>query len=273
MATAQTVDPAFAKVGIFGVSSSAQRTKQLELWVPQMVKIGLNETRTVRTSWNLAQPVDANSWDWKILDEQLKYVEGQKMHTGGLLSGVAPAWNKLDDPRGLPMKNLEGWSRYVYEIVKHTKGRIKYWEIWNEPPNGTKNAPASDYAKVVVAAYDAAKKADPTCKIGIAAKSVHLNYLDQALVAGAKNHFDYITLHPYEVLGTAMKFPGTEAIYMHIAPTVRKMLAARNPERVNAPIWLTELGVDSRKGEDIQAQMLVKAYAMGIAQGFTSIDW
>ena len=98
----------------------------------------------------------------------------------------------------LPVNHLPGWSRYVTEMVKHAKGRIKYWEVWNEPPNGTgRDQTPADYAKIVVAAYNAAKAADPACQIGIAAKSVHVNYLEQAIKAGAKDHFDYLTLHPY----------------------------------------------------------------------------
>jgi len=54
---------------------------------------------------------------------------------------------------------------------------------------------------------------------------------------------------------------------------VRKMLAARDPARVNAPIWLTELGYDARKSAPNQAYALVKAYTMGIAQGINCISW
>ena len=60
---------------------------------------------------------------------------------------------------------------------------------------------------------------------------------------------------------------------MNIVPTVRKMLAAQNPARVNVPVIFTELGSDSRKGAEHQAHALVKAYTMGIAQGVASIQW
>jgi len=56
-------------------------------------------------------------------------------------------------------------------------------------------------------------------------------------------------------------------------PTVRMMLAAQDPAKVNVPILFTELGCDAKKGLDIQAQTLVKAYTMGIAQAVTCIEW
>lgn len=267
-ATTQGAEP-----GVFAIGSSAMATKMHEKWIPQMAAIGIRDLRACRTSWNAVQPVSETEWDWTELDRQLDYLESQNIRTGGILIGTAANWNKADQPRGLPLNKIDGWSRYVYEVVKHTKGRITHWEVWNEPPNGTGHAPASDYAKIVVAAYKAAKAADPDCQVGIAAKSVHINYLEQAILAGAKDHFDYITLHPYEVLGCVMGTPGTEPIYLSIAPTLRKMLAKQNPEKINAPLWFTEIGYDTRKGEDKHAQALVKAYAMGIAQGVLSIDW
>src|SRR5260370_16484534 len=60
---------------------------------------------------------------------------------------------------------------------------------------------------------------------------------------------------------------------MNIVPSVRKMLAAQDPAKENVPIIFTELGFDASKGADKQGQALVKAYAMGIAQGVSRIDW
>ena len=71
--------------------------------------------------------------------------------------------------------------------------------------------------------------------VGLAAKSAYLYYLDAALKAGAKGHYDYITLHPYEILGTVIAHPGTEPIFLTIASKVRKMLAAQDPGKVNVP--------------------------------------
>ena len=84
-----------------------------------------------------------------------------------------------------------------------------------------------------------------------------VNYLEQVIKAGAKDHFDYITLHPYEVLDGIADNKGTEPIFMNIVPVVRKMLAAQNPAKVNVPIIFTELGCDAKqKGDDTQAHAL-----------------
>ena len=250
-------------------------------WAPQMVGIGITNCRTVHTSWEAVEP-ENGKWAFDTLDAQMAYLESQHIEFGGILAGN-PQWSAKGG-RGLPMNNLEGWSNYVFETVKHCKGRIKNWEVWNEPPNGTApNQTAADYGKLVTAAYDAAKAADPDCKIGIAAKSVAINYLDQAIASGAKGHFDYITLHPYETAGCTISRPGTERIYLQIHETLRKMLLARDPAKVDCPVIFTELGfaaggqysqrIAGFSAPQIQAQALVKYYAMGIAQGIDCIQW
>lgn len=238
-----------------------------------MQAIGLRYYRAGPTGWAQVEP-EQGKFDWKAIDDHMSYLTEHKFVFGGLLNGGV-RWNTLDQPGTLPVNNLPAWSNYVTEIVQHTQGRIKRWEVWNEPPNGTgRDQTPADYAKIVIAAYDAAKAVDPNCLIGLAAKSVHINYLEQAIKAGAKDHFDYITLHPYEVLDGIASNKGTESVFMHIVPTLRKMLAAHNPAKASVPVIFTELGCDAvKKGADTQAHALVKAYAMGIAQGVACIQW
>jgi hypothetical protein len=264
------------ELGPFGIGSCHVRGRNAQdsqTWIPQMREIGIRYLRSGGTGWGMVQPENGR-FDFKDLDEQLDYFGKQGILTGGLLLGN-PAWNSVDPPGSLPVNNLAGWSRYVTEMVKHAGGRVKWWEVWNEPPNFTgRDQTPADYAKIVVSAYDAAKAADPTCRVGLAAKSAHVQYLEAVIKAGAKDHFDYITLHPYEILDGIAENAGTEAVYMNIVPVVRKMLAAENPARKDVPILFTELGCDAeKKGADTQAHALVKAYTMGIAQGVSCIHW
>jgi len=253
-----------------------------ERWMPKMAAIGLTNHRTVNSGWSEVER-EEGKWTFENIDKQMAYIDGQKITYGGIFAGT-PKWNTKDKGGTLPVNNIEGWGKYCYELVKHCKGRIKYYEVWNEPPNGTgKDQTAADYAKIVMAAYDNAKKADPDCLVGIAAKSVAITYLDQALKAGAKGHFDYVTLHPYEVAGCPIKHPGTEPVYLQIESTLRKMLKAQDPAKTNCPIIFTELGhaasgqygahLPGYADPDVMAHAVVKYYAMGIAQGITVIQW
>ena len=265
-ATAGVPDP---ELSPFGVGSSALRSRDFPRWIPQMVAIGLTDLRSFGGGWGV-EP-ELGKFDWTSTDEKLAFMASQNVQAGVILMG-RPKW----DPKasgGLPMNNLPEWSVYVSNVVAHTKGKAKYFEVWNEPPNGTKNAPPSDYAKLMVASYDAAKSANPDAMVGLAAKSAYLYYLDAAIKAGAKGHYDYITLHPYEILGTVIAHPGTEPIFLTIASKTRKMLAAQDPTKVNIPIIFTEIGFDSKRSVEKQAEAVVKTYTMGIAQGIACIQW
>lgn len=269
---AQAPDPkSTPALNPFGIGADNQTSQTWNKWLPQMSSIGLTEVRCLRCCWGDVEPQEGK-WTWDRLDSQLRDATASRMDFTGIFLFNAP-WNKMDKPGSLPVNNLAAWSTYVTQTVKHVAGRARYFEVWNEPPNFTNNAPPQDYAKIVIATYNAAKAADPGCQVGLAAQSNNVNYLYQAIKAGAADHFDYVTLHPYEIAGGLNR--GEEPVYMSIVPTMRKMLADLDPARANAPIWLTEIGTEV--GEKItpedQAKTLVKVYTMGIAQGVACIQW
>ena len=265
-----------AAIGLspFGIGSCYINNRSAQddaRWIPQMAAIGIRMMRTCHTAWDNVEPKEGQ-WTWDALDNQMRFMASNHLDFGGILIGSVP-WDK-EHSVGLPIDNIPAWSNYVFHVVQHLGKKVKYWEVWNEPPNfiGPKQT-ASDYARILISAHDAAKKANPECLVGLAAKSVHVNFIEHVIKAGGQDHFDFITLHPYEVLGTVADGAGTEALYMNIVPTVRKMLAAQNPAKTNVPIIFTELGYDAGKSAQHQAEALEKAYTMGIAQGVECIEW
>jgi len=170
------------------------------------------------------------------MDRVLPIIEKNGFQVAGILQ-----WSsKKAKEHTFPSDALPEWKAYVGETIKRTKGRVKYWEVWNEPPNFSHSKSPVDYAKIVAAAYAAAKEADPTVQIGLAAQSVNLNFLAQALEAGAAGNFDYVTVHPYEVMDMVAR--GWEPQFMSIVPTIRKMLADKSPKQKDVPVWFTEVG-------------------------------
>ena len=260
-------------VNPFGVSASEASRRSFSQWAPRMRVIGIQYVRCF-PGFPEIEPVEG-AWNWTSVDRQLSAAAENELKIHGVFLYNAE-W--MPSASGFPTANLPAYAAFVSTLVKHVDGKVKHWEVWNEPPNGTRGGTPAEYAKLMVAAYDAAKAADRECLIGLAAQSNHVNWIEQTIKAGAKDHFDYITLHPYEVLGGVNA--GSEAVYMSIVPTVRKMLAAQNPAKANVPIWFTEIGAEigGGRGADkitpgIQGQLLVKAYTMGIAQGVACINW
>ena len=251
----------------FGFSCDNQTTYTLAGYCPQMAKAGLRWLRGFPT-FNVIEPAQGK-FEWTAVDEFLTVAARNKIRVSGLFFYNVP-WIKASD--ALPTGNLPAWSAYVSALVTHCKDRVRYWEVWNETPNFMGKGTPLDYARTVVAAYDAAKSVDPSCQIGLSIQSVNVNWLEQTLDAGAKGHFDFIAVHPYETLGV-VESDGWDAQYMSIVPTLRKMLSAKDPARSSVPIWFTEIGREAKGEEVSQASALVKAFVMGIAQGVTRINW
>jgi len=197
-----------------------------------------------------------------------------------IAAGMSPVGFLVWSPgtvQTMPVADLPGWQRYVARQVRRFKGQVKYWEVWNEPPNFTADPSPVSYGKVVAAAYDAAKAVDPTVQIGLSAKSNHLNFLAESIAGGAADKFDFISLHPYEI---ATLLPaGWEGAYMGIVPRVRQMLQVRSPSKANVPVWFTEIGASAAPpsaggmGEPMQADVLTKIYTMAFAQGVARTYW
>ena len=84
-----------------------------------------------------------NEWDFRRLDLAVQIASEQGLDTF-LTLGSTPYWAASDEHHksvfGLgsasPPKNIEHWRRYIEIIVNRYAGKIKGYEIWNEPDTG-----------------------------------------------------------------------------------------------------------------------------------------
>jgi hypothetical protein len=237
----------------WGIAPSHSSSVGIDSWASEIAKTGIDWIR---------------GFDGANTDEVLKTATSNGYQVSGIFFFSDPGPQAT-----FPVNSIPQWKDYVASTVRATRGKVKNWEVWNEPPNFSANSSPADYAKIVVAGYDAAKAEDATVRIGLAAQSVNLNFLAEALDAGAAGHFDYVTVHPYETMGLVAD--GWEAEYMSVVPTIRKLLADKDPANRDVPVWFTEVGepVQGNVTPDDQADTLVKAYVMGIAQGALRIHW
>jgi hypothetical protein len=237
----------------WGIATSASSSRSLASWAGTIRATGIDWVR---------------GFDTDNAEARLATAAANQLQVSGIL-----LFSSATGAQTFPVDDLPGWTRYITDLVTRCKGRVFDWELWNEPPNFTENKTPEGYAAIVKPGYDAVKAVDPKIRVGLAAQSNHVNWLAQTIAAGAKDHFDYVTVHPYETLGLVDQ--GFEAEFMAIVPTLRKMLAQTSPAQVNVPIWFTELGepVQAPITPQHQADTLVKAYTMGIAQGALRVHW
>jgi hypothetical protein len=235
----------------WGSAPSTSLTRNPSIWVSSMVEAGVTSVR------NFDGSTDA--------------------HLTSLLDAGVSVVGILWVPADSAALGLAAWKEQVTTTVTKYKGRIRYWEVGNEPPNFLNDKSPKYYGAMVAAAYDAAKEADPTVQIGLAAKSNHVNWLAQSIDAGARDKFDFITLHPYE--NAELLKQGWEGQFLSIVPTVKAMLREKSPDRATVPVWFTEIGapvnVQSMNLDSLheQADQLVKIYSLSLAQGVGRIYW
>jgi polysaccharide biosynthesis protein PslG len=258
----------------WGVASGAEWFSAYRIFNPLLKEAGVRWLRGFY-EWQTIQPKQGY-WNFALQDHLVANARANNLHLVGTLAYLAP-WASADGgTRRFPIKDIQFWRDYVAGMVERYHADIKYWEVWNEF-NGSfaENGTPEIYAELVREASVAAKKIDPTAKIGMSVANFDVNFLDRAIKAGAANHFDYISVHPYEKLGALMF--GGEPAFLAMAGVLREMLAS-NHQPTDTPLWITEIGATApiapnASQEQTQANLLIKAYLLSIASGFERVFW
>lgn len=206
-------------------------------------KLGVKWARA-QTGWCRCETVKGK-YDFKWLDE---------IAAGLLAQGVEPWFslsygNRLYSPEApdvsavgfAPMFTPEaraGWAAFVDAITQHFAGRVKKWEIWNEPNGGgfwRPNKPdAAGYVELAKFTAPLVRRRIPDATIvGLALAGCGMKYMEEALKAGLAEHVDRISFHPYS--------PSPEAAEPFVA-RVRELLGER---RNTVKLWQGECGCPS----------------------------
>ncbi len=150
---------------------------------------------------------------------------------------------------GLPTSEtaLTAWDAWVSALVKHFKGRVHEWEIWNEPDLGKKFT-AKDYAVFYVRTGSIIRKEQESARlIGLALccsnwPQYTQTFVDYLKSVGQLGLLNVVTLHGYKLR--------PEDTYAMV-DEVRKVVLAAKPD---VAFWQGENGAPSvKKGEAIGA--------------------
>ena len=176
----------------------------------QLVKNAGFEWVKQGVGWRDVEPTKG-SYNWEPLDRIVQWCEEQELK---LLLRVdhQPAWARNecagDNEQG-PPSNLGNFADFLKALVSRYRGKVKAYQIWNEP-NLTRewcNQPpnASEYVALLATAYQVIKAADPgamvisagltsTTEISARARA-DVVYLREMYEAGAKPYFDVLGVH------------------------------------------------------------------------------
>jgi len=178
-----------------------------------------------------------------------------------------------------PLKDIRDWRNWVAAAGNRYKGKIRYWEIWNEPDVSDNNVKcnwsgsAKDLAILTKEAYAILKKIDPNNQIISPSPGIlgplsitEPNYLDSYLkeLKALNGTVDIIGYHTYIA-------EAPESQTWKYIPDLRSI--AQKYGFANTPLWNTESGwlmadVSASQAAAYVSRAHILDWAMGIKRHY-----
>jgi hypothetical protein len=193
--------------------------------------------------WADLQP-QKGQWNFKNLDAALALAESRNVPVL-LTLGLSPTWASARPQESKAFRpgstaeprDIRDWQEYVRGLATHYKGRIHYWEMWNEP--NLRDFYTGDVSKIVELAREAyriLKEVDPTNVLTTPSPTGGLNgaqWLDDYFRRGGAQYMDVVAFHFYVS-------PGEPEKIVPIAQRVAEVMAKYHV--LQKPLWSTETG-------------------------------
>ena len=188
--------------------------------------------------------------------------------------------NKLYDGGGYPKspEAVEAFAKYCETVVSTFKGKLKYYQVWNEWDGGCGMAgskgqgDAESYVKLLAVVYPRIKAIDPS--ITVIANSVCTGdaFLKKTLELGVLKHCDALSLHTYNYGD-----PRTIEKWHSRMLEVDKFLRDANGGK-QVPLYITEMGWPTQVDplgatEEFSANCMAKVYLLARTMPYIKGLW
>ncbi len=200
-------------------------------------------------SWNAVERVKGQL---AMPEQYTRYVDR------ALAAGIQPLLvldygNRFYDNGGKPLTDdaIEGFARYAEFVVRHFKGKIKLYEVWNEwdiKIGGTEPGDADTYTKLLKVVYPRIKKIDPSIVVMAGAMTsggIRKGWLDRMLAAGALTALDAVSIHTYNYSGRDRERT-PEAWFDFVVKAEDAIKQANNGREI--PLYVSEMGWPTHTG-------------------------
>ncbi len=234
---------ALASVINYGINAHVPDSKTLQLIKAagiQLIRIDIN--------WYEVEP-KRGVYDWSRIDAVVAQARKLGLEILGLLA-YTPSWANGGKGINYPPDNVEDWKRFVKAAVSRYRGKIKYWNLWNEPNVEEFWAlDASAYVeKILNPGAEVLKFTWPDAVI-VGPEVTYLKgfpstwnmWLREILKKGGKYWFDVISIHIYKSEGPEEIFKALlEGYPEELMPSVMDVLEEEGVK--DRPFWITETG-------------------------------
>jgi hypothetical protein len=217
------------------------------------------------TSWAWICP-DPSCSNWGKFDEWVAYAQANNIEVVYVLSPTYYRPVVWDNPSGTNVADLANWDNWVRLVVTHSAGKVKYWEIWNEPNNEFYDGTMSQLVTLAQHAYTIIKSIDPSAMvISPPPDFADADFLSEYFAAGGGQYMDIIGFHSY--FGSV---PEDIVTQMQIMQQV-----AASYGYSHLPIWDTEgswgpIENPTDAELDWQANFLARDYILQASSGIVS---
>jgi hypothetical protein len=226
--------------------------------------------------WAALEP-RKGKWRFGKLDTNVDLAEAHK--TEVLLTlGQSPTWASARPSEPSAYKpgaaaepaHIEDWKNYVRTVATRYKGRIHYYEIWNEPNlPGFYSGSIDQMVTLAREAYAILKEVDPAAKVVSPSVTMAqgIPWLEQYFIKGGATYTDIIGYHFYV-------FPDPPEAMVPLIRNVRQLMTQYGI--VGKPLWNTEAGWTKPKlfssGSEASAYV-ARAYILNWAAGVDRFYW
>ena len=225
------------------------------------------------TKWCQLEPAKG-TWDWSRMDATVNFALAHDPNCSILYTmGIPPFWavaNPVGDTvevtgSSQPPADINDWKNYVTAVANRYKGKIKYYEIWNEISCGFYTGSIPAMLNLSQTVYQILKSIDS----GNVVLSPNMNcsnsvsWMDQFLYQGGGQYFDNLSFHLY---------PNE-----NIEENIPFLVGIRNLEQnygiTNKPVWNTE-GANHGSPTALQSEGVVaRDYLVQWAYGIENFNW
>jgi hypothetical protein len=216
-------------------------------------------------------------WDFSLLDREVTIARQQGAEPL-IVFGLTPQWASArpTEPCNYGLgacaepTNLSDWQDYINQVATRYKGRVHYYELWNEPDlKAYYTGTVESMLSLAKAAYTILKQVDPTVTVlspAAVVQTTGTKWLTQYLAIGGGNYADIIAHHFYQ-------FPGKPEKLVSYFADVQQVLASAG---VNKPIWDTEMGWgpgSSFSSQQEMADFVARTFLLHWAFGISHVAW
>ena len=208
--------------------------------------------------WNNVEP-EKGRWTWSKADARVDGTRAIGMEPLVVLCGT-PKWASTRPEVGTylgagalaPARDINDWSEYCRQLARHFKGRVRYYEVWNEPNmrDGFFYGSTEDYVALLQAASIAIKAEDPNAQIlAPSGTGAFFSFLERVVELGGLDSFDICSIHTYtEPFPPENGYPfNDEKTVANRVQRAREIMARGGAVK---PIWDTEYGFGWNASQD-----------------------